>query len=318
VRRGAALALALGLATGACDRPPPIPEVDLLLRVGVDSADVESGKAFGLTVVRVWSRDWTPSEWNDRALSPLVVRLESSSRREEGGRVEETRRYRGYAFAREDVRVPAPSFRARRSDGGEERLVAAAPLRLRVRPALPPAAPAAPELPGEPIPEPGATWPWAVALGAVLLAALGLLVARARRRAGVPAVPPPEAPVVAPPSPAEVALERLSRVAARASPGPDERRDDVAEVAAVVRAYVAERFAVRAHEKTSPEVRAAIDPAVGAGPRVALATVLDAADWAKFAAAAPAPKDRLAVLADAASFVRETAPPSAAAVGAAS
>jgi hypothetical protein len=68
------------------------------------------------------SKALVPTAWTT-ARSPLVVRLEGTTRREDA-RVEETRRYRGYAFSRTDVLVPAAARRApargRAGDGARE------------------------------------------------------------------------------------------------------------------------------------------------------------------------------------------------------
>ena len=45
--------------------------------------EIEVGRSFPLTVVRVWTRELEPDPWNDAALAPLTVRLEEASRRED-------------------------------------------------------------------------------------------------------------------------------------------------------------------------------------------------------------------------------------------
>ncbi len=72
-------------------------------------------------MVRVWRKDVVPAAWDERALAPLALRLTASTRREDDHHVEETRTYRAYAFAREDVVVTPTPMVARAVDGGPER-----------------------------------------------------------------------------------------------------------------------------------------------------------------------------------------------------
>ncbi len=129
------LVAALALAP-SCGGGPPIPDEEIGIHVTAEARDVELGKAFSLTVVCVWSKALVPGEWRDQALAPLVVRLEETTRREDDGHVEETRRYRCYAFISGDVAVPAMSFKASPRDGGPERIASADALTFRVKPAL--------------------------------------------------------------------------------------------------------------------------------------------------------------------------------------
>lgn len=284
-----ALALAL---LAACDAGPPIPATDLLLRVTAGAEEVAPGRAFPLTVVRVWSKDLVPAEWSDRTLAPLHLRLEEARRREDAARVEETRRYQARAFALGDVAIPAPKLRARPKDGGPERAAVAEPVRVRVRPELDPAAPGPPELPGEPPRAPFRWVPWAAAAAAALAA---LALARRRKRPAAAPAPPP------PPAPHERALARLREIAER------EPRDvpaDFASTSAVLRDYVAERFAVRAAQRTTEELLAAPETAAC---RDALAGALGPCDLVKFAAHRPDPAERSRLLALAEAFVRGTA-----------
>ena len=205
-----------GLAASACGGGPPIPADDLSLRVVAGATDVRLGEPFPLTVVRVWSKRLVPAAWDERALAPLAVRLTSSVRREDDLRVEETRTYRAYAFSREDVVVAPPPLVARPTDGGAERRAAAVPLALKVRPALDPASPGAPEFPDVP-PPPPFPWAWGAA-ATVALAVVGAFLARRRARRApearpsdaVVGAPPPDAP-----APDSVAVAALAAVEAR-------------------------------------------------------------------------------------------------------
>lgn len=279
----------------ACGDRSPIPEEDLALHVTVGAGEIELGRAFPLTVVRVWSRELTPAVWRDDLLAPLALKPVDVSQREDDERVEETRRFSAYAFVAGDVTVPAPSFHARPRAGGPERVVAGKPLALTVRPALDPKHPGPVEWPDGPL-RPAFPWlPWTAGLGVALVAFVLFL----RRRRRTPA-PPAPAPVASPPAPgpAERALERLAALRSRASGAAE---PFYVEAAAIVRDYVGERFRVRAAEMTSEELVAAL-------PAGRLATFLRICDLVKFAGARPGPDARAHVLDHAEAIVRETTP----------
>lgn len=276
MRRLLAVALLAGCGSGA-----PIPETDLLLSVTPGAFEVELGKPFPLTVVRVWRKDLDPGAWSDKALAPLAVKLEEETRRDDGTRVEETRRYLAHAFSLDDVVVRSLKLVALPKDGGAERKVSATGFRIRVKPALDPESPGPPELPGEP--PPSRTWMWG-GVGALAVALVLFLALRRKPKSPEPApvaAPPP------PPSPRDRALERLSGASVEAA-------------AEIVREYVAEARGVRALEMTTEQLLAAM-------PSQALAKVLGPADLVKFAAHAPTASERDAVLASAEALVRETA-----------
>ena len=257
----------------ACGAGTPIPDVPLQITAG--ASEVELGKAFPLTVVRTWRRGQTPADWNDEALAPLEVRLLQTARREDERRVEETRRYVGYAFSLADVRVPG--------------------LELRVKPALDPATPGPAELPGEPLPEPY-PWPTWAAVGAALLAAFVLLLSRRQRTPAAVAAPAPasERP---PPGPHELALERLARLRRQQPRGHEEIQAYYVEASGLLRDYVGERFAVQADVMTTEELVEREAP---------LARVLPDCDLVKFARHAPTASEREQLLDRAERFVRET------------
>lgn len=295
MRRVAPLAMLLLLA--ACEKEAPsIPETDLLVRVEVGVREVLLGQAFPVTVTRVWEKDLEPSEWDDASLSPLIVRLEERTQRENDARVEETLRYRGYAFTLDDVRIPPVVMIARPLDGSPGRIVKTDALRLRVRPALDPVDPGDPELPGGLHAEsrPGTRWLWG---GVFLLLLLGgLTLVRARR----PSDPPlPVVPDPTPETPATRALAALERIRARASGDVDARAEDVSDAAEVVRTYVSEAFGVPAPKRTSEELLAANPPT----PLDALRVVLLEADRVKYATGRPSSETRGAVLDAATSYV---------------
>ncbi len=303
-----ALPLLAFAASCGGDALPPGP--DLAIRVEAPEAAVRPGAGFPLSVVRAWGDHLDPAPWDDRTLSPLVLKPEGVFRREGSGRVEETRRFRAYAFSREDVEVRAPKIAAKAKDGGPDRTAVAPSFRVRVRPEVDAAAPGAPELPGEAPPEPS---PWrqrtVLGLAALALLLLAALVVRARRRRLAPTLSPVSSGASYPPAPppSEVALGRLGEIRARA--GRDALADVVA-VSAVVRDYVAARFAVPARERTSEEILLGLQGAAGleASPTAALSRVLARCDAVKFAAGATTEAGFAALVDDAETFVRETAP----------
>lgn len=266
-----AYVLLLALVAG-CDGDAPIADVPLTIEAGAQ--EVELGRAFPLTVVRTWSRAQAPAAWNDEALAPLEVRLLEVARREDDRRVEETRRYLGYAFTLTDVSLPG--------------------LELRVRRSLDPEAPGPAELPGEPLPEPSFPWSWAV-VGVALLAAFVLLLRR--RRAPAATAAPAPAPVPPPPGPHVRALKRLARLRARHPQGRDETQAYYIEASGLVRDYVAERFALPADVMTTEQLVAHQAP---------LSRVLAPCDLVKFARHAPTATEREQLLDAAESYVRET------------
>jgi hypothetical protein len=286
------LLLCLALAA-ACGERAPIPAEDLALRVTAGATDVELGRAFPLTVVRVWNRELTPSVWRDDLLAPLALELIEVSQRDDGARVEETRRFDAYAFMSGDLTVPAPSFRARPRAGGAERVVEGEPLAFKVRSALDPANPGPVELPGGPVRPPFPWLRWSAGLAAALVA-LVLFLRRAR-----PA-PPGPAPVEAPPPPGphERALERLAALRGRAS---GDAEPFYVEAADIMREYLGARFRLRAAEMTSEELVAAL-------PHGQLETFLRICDLVKFAGARPGPAARASALDQAEAIVRETTP----------
>lgn len=277
MRRLLTVALLAGCGTGT-----PIPETDLLLTITPGAFEVEPGEPFPLAVTRVWKRELDSPAWSDKALAPLALRLVEETRRDDGTRVEETRRYLAHAFSLKDVVVRGTKLVATPKGGGAERKVVATGFRIRVNPVLDPENPGPPELPGEPPPSRGWMW-WgggALALAAVLFLSLAL-----RRRPGPVAkgVEPPSPP---PPPLRERALDRL-------------RGASVEEAADIVREYLAATTDVRALEMTTEELLR---------PLPALAAVFGPADLAKFAAVPPSGTAREAAIRAAMAFVREAAP----------
>jgi len=307
--RGKRLAAALaGLAAlGACREAPPLPSAELQIRLETPAAEVELGRAFPLAVVRLWSQKYIPADFSEQLLQPLAVSLEGIERREERGRVEETRRYRAFAFTLEEVVLEGLVLQAYPRDGGPPAEALSNALRLPVRPALDPQQPGPPELPRAPFP---ARVPWPPVAGAAALAlSAGLLHwRRTRARLRAPAAPPPRPPAHA------AARARLERLAAGAA-APDEAGIQAfhVEAAGLLRDYLEERFEACRPELTSEEFLASPRAAevLAAGQREGLARFLAACDLVKFARAPSTPEERAGLLAWAEAFLLETRPPEA-------
>jgi len=295
---------------GACGDSAPIPDHDLHLRVTTDTDDVDLGRPFPLTVVRVWEKDLVPEAWKDDWLAPLAVRLAGTSRRTDDRRVEETLRYDAFAFRLDDVVVPPPTFRATARLGSEARAVQGGELRLRVKRALDPAAPGPPELPGGLLREPVRWGRWGAAAG-IAAALTALLLHRRRVAARIPpdAVAADDSPATPPPPTAqERALLRIALLRDRPPRTAAETQSWWVEVSAVLRDYVTEQCAVRAAEMTTDELLAApaIASAVGDERRRTLAGVLRDCDFVKFARHEPSAAERTRSLGAAESFLRGT------------
>jgi hypothetical protein len=156
-------------------------------------------------------------------------------------------------------------------------------------------------------------WPpplrrWAMlAAGAVLVLVAGVFgarLARSRRRRR-------PAPVVQVAGPYEAALKALAAMRGRALVDQREVERWYADVSAIVRRYLEERFTLRAPERTTEEV---IREAAGSGQlapdhQELVREFLSECDLVKFARHAPAPDAAARALAAAERLVRETKPP---------
>jgi len=291
------------------DRPSPRLEIALHLAAGTEQ--VELGKAFTLTVVRLWSRDLKPETWRDEQLAPLVARPVDVTRREVDGCVEEVRRFRCFAFSLDEVTVPAPVIRARPRTGGPERVARGRGFRLQVSRLLDPAAPGAAELPGGLLPQPAAALPWMTG-GAAALVLLGFLIwiVRwwARRRAARAMPKPPDV------TPHARAFERLHRLRAGLPESlgehanPDELEACYQEAAVLMRDYLDERYALDPRQKTAGECLAALHTKGGLedAQRDLLAEYFAHCDLVRFGAFVPAATDAERQLEAATRFVEET------------
>lgn len=307
------LAFLLALAgVAACDPRKPIAEDEVSIRVVAGAEEVELGKSFPLTVVRVWSSDLEPEPWRDQNLAPLAVRPDRTTREEDGRHVEETRVFRAYAFDPGAVTVKSLSFQASPKLGGPASITTCDGFTVRVKPALDPKAPGPPELFGEIAPEPRRWWLW-VAVGVAILAAFAHLVRTSRQTAAQH--PGPTAPPILP---HERALDRIRRLRGQDPHSHDGVQAWHVEASSIVRDYVAEQFAIRALEMTteellsSPATVAALPPA----QRALLFEVLGSCDLVKFGRHPSTAPERERLLTAAETFVRGPAgPPASAGLG---
>lgn len=285
----------------------PIAEHDLHVEVAVPADGVDFGRAFSLAVTRIWRRDLVPEAFDDRALSPLVVRLLETRRRDDGRRFEETRRYEARAFERRDVRL-APVLRARPGGVGAEVSATAAAVTISVRPSLDPMKPGPVELPCSPLVPPLTFWQ---RRGPLVLGGLAAAIAAsvfALRRSRSRRAPPPATPVsVAPAEPP--ALGRL-RALGNAPPPDDAGLVQAFYIALsdIVREHVRDRTAIAALERTTEELLAteALASSLGPAPRDLLRGILGRCDLVKFSGALPAAAARSGILEDALRFVAGT------------
>jgi hypothetical protein len=280
----AVMLVAVALVAAGCDRGPPIPAVDLALRVADAPTDVEFGRAFALTVEVVHRRDLVLDDRAEleRQRTPLHLRLRETTVHDDGARVRLRLAYDAHVFATGDVVVPAATARARPRAGGTAIEARSEPFALSVRSALAADASAAPELDDELLSPQAARSPW-LTLAAAAVAALIVVMTLARRSRRVPAVAPIAPPPLPTPDHDAIARERLARLRADAAVASDDAWSVAA--ATVVRDWLHARFAVPAGERTTEELLAdaATTRALAARSRELLAVVLTHCDLVKFA-----------------------------------
>ena len=268
--RTALLAL-LAILLAGCGEVERVPDADLLVRVAAAKTSVRPGEGIPLTVTRVWRASHEPAPWDDAFLEPLVLRDERVERREAGGRIQETRRYRAYVFRREDVRVPEVVFASRPKAGGAVAWARSTPIELRVVPEVDADDPGAPELPGAAPPAPPPAWLWAFVLG--LLVAGFELVAWRHRRAGRLAA---EARRLAP-------SRALHAIRKREASEPAEVARDLVATLDAVRDAIAWRTGVPARARTREEIHGLL---AGEG-RAAYEAMAAPVEASKYAGTAP-------------------------------
>lgn len=203
-----------------------------------------------------------------------------------------------------EVELPAPGVRWKRGDA-EPETVATSPTKLTIESVLA-TAPDAKDIRDikgvEPVP--ADLRPYYAAGTVLLLLALAIWLFRRWRRR------PERAQAAAPPPPAhEIAAKALADLARRRLPHEGLFVEHYTTLAAIVRTYVEQRFALRAPEMTTEEflVTSARDARLAGAHRTLLGQFLRECDLVKFARHVPAVVDGERALAAAARFVAETA-----------
>ena len=203
-----------------------------------------------------------------------------------------------------DVELPAPGVRWKRGDG-EPQAVATSATQVAIESVLA-TVPDATDIRDikdvEPVPADLRPY-FLAAAGLALLGVLVWLFRRWRRR-------PAAAGAALPPSPPhEVAARALSELARRRLLQAGEFVEHYTTLAAIVRTYVEQRFALRAPEMTTEEFlgASARDARLAGAHRSLLGQVLRECDLVKFARHVPAVVDGERALAAASRFVAETA-----------
>ncbi len=296
MRRAAAL-LVLLLAPASCGDRSPIPAEYLMIRFETPTPAITLGEGFPVTVRRIWSKDLRPSDFTDRDLEPLRVRLLDTTRRENDTHVEETRGYLAYAFTPGELTVSAPRLVGTPVLGGAKLAVAGNRFALDVKGTIDPETPGDAELPGEVI-APTRIW-WRVLLGFLLVAAAALR-ARARRRA------PPVEDAVPPPVSLPIedgALAELERLRQTRPAGNIEVQKLYRECTGILRTYLGRRFSLDTGGRTTEEL-IALEPLHP--HRARLREVLGHCDLVKFAKHAPTAGEREILFGSAEKLVRET------------
>jgi hypothetical protein len=276
-------ALVLVLLAAGCGEARPFPDAPLI-RVRTASREVQLGRGFPLSVVRVFAKTAEPPIWTDEYLEPLHVRLLGTETRGDDRFVEETRRYQAYAFSLGGVTVPALSD-------------ADVPLEIRVIAALDPDAPGPAEPPEGPLEAPFRGW-WWVTLAAALAASAAFF--RSRRGRARPEPAAVEEPLPAPSQdPAERALERIRRLRATEPDRHEEHQAFHVEASSILRDFLFEEYGLAAELLTTEEILDARPPS----ERRSLASALAACDFVKFARHHPDRDARNATLDAARAFV---------------
>lgn len=273
-RRSAILLVVATLA--GCGGGSAVPETKLAVRLEMQADACEFGKAFDLTVRRIWEKTLVPEAWQDAALAPLVLRSVGVERVEDDYRVMETRRFRAYAFAQGEVEVPPLVFRARPTAGGAERTAQGEGRRIRVKSALDAANPGPVELPAGPLAPP-------LNRRRLLLVAIPLLVAlmltvyllrrlSVRRRDGERAAAPFRR--------ARSRFAALSKALPTDRPGIDRFHVEACDA---LRDLIVAHLRIPATEMTSFEIARAVgDERLDGASRATLRSFLAACDRVKF------------------------------------
>ena len=282
-----------------------IPEVELDIRVEVDVVDgsVDAGKGFPLRVVRTFAEVLDVEALKVRQLLPVRVRPMGVRTERDGGYVREVHEFLAHVFEVGEFVVPAVTQEARRRGGGgaDVVIVESEKIALTVRPALSAEHEADTLEPFGtllPLPEERRVWPWVLLFCAGAL--MGLLVVRGRRRQREVVAPTPApAPVVVDRgSPSLRAMGRIAGLRARQVESVEDSQLFFEELAALVRDYLHERFALVTSETTTRELLTARETkaVLSAEQMRTLRGVLGQCDLVKFAKDHPDLQARIGVL----------------------
>ena len=288
------------LVTVLLAQEAPIAGVELALRIVPPEDAIEFGMPFELRVVQTWQKTFEVEDWGVEKLDPLVAELVETTRRENATHVEEMRRFSCYAFALDEVVLPALFLRARSSEDGTQRVALGDELRLVVESGLSGEDAGVMELPRDMFPAP---FPWTLLLATLaLLSSTGFVVHRIRngRTLVEPEIPSEPAHVVA--------RRRIAVLRARSFETREEVRAFHVETSALLRTYLEERFEVESAGKTTDEFFA--DPATARalepGVHASLRALLARSDLVKYAGQASGVEERDALLVTIETFVEET------------
>jgi len=290
------LFLAIVIVVG-CSRNEPIPEVDLALTLFAETHEVEFGKAFPLTVTRIWSKGLLPESWNDRALAPLTAHLKSCTQREDAVRIEEKRHYSCYAFAAGKIVVPAPRLGARIKNSNEEQQALGNELVFTVLSSLSAETQHQPEYPGKPMQEPF-SWNLLIVCAILLIIGVGSILGYLHQKYKH------EGPArkTAPAPPHVHALSSVEKLRAFEPKNHEETQAFYVRASLLLRNYIEARFAVHAPGMTTEELANAMD----ASRFQLLSAFMTHCDLVKFGRYLSTVQDRTKLLDTAVSFIEQT------------
>ena len=302
--RGAFLAPALALALVATALAADSVPVDVKTTVAPERATIGTPVRYTIEVTADADVQVIVEQPTERVGDLDIIDFGVEPTRAVDGKMVVVRWFSLVGWKAGDVELPAPGVRWKRGDA-EPEAVATSPTPLTIESVLA-ATPDATDIRDikgvEPAPADLSPY-YLAGAGLLVLAALAWLVRRWRRK---PARARASAP---PPPPHEVAARALAELGRRRLPHAGAFVEHYTTLAAIVRTYVEQRFAVRAPEMTTEEfLGASARDARLAGPhRTLLGQFLRECDLVKFARHVPTVHDGERALGAAAKFVAETA-----------
>ncbi len=304
--------LGLLLAASLLGAGPQEPKEPVSIRLELESAAVDFGRAFPLAVERRWPAGLVPEAWDDRQLAPLVLEPAGREERLADGVVVETLRFQAYAFQAGTLRWEELSLRARPPAGeaGEEHRAVAPLAELVVLSALGEGEPGLAEFPDGPLDEPGADGNRVFLLLLAPFAFWLLWWLQRRRGLGAAAetrAPAPGASVRS--RAAQQALAAIEALRGRQPLDPPAFDADAVEIVGLLRRFLEQGLGLPAQPWTSEELLLLLRPrfAPEAAPMPALARCLAYCDREKFGSPAALLAAREEALAAAAAFVEGAA-----------